>query len=154
MRVLSAIAIIAGLTGAPLAQAQQHGHAAAATGEAPVQRYAADAVLSEHMQGIRSAVEGLGHYEHGHMGPEMAGQLAGQVEAHVRAIIANCKLAPEADAALHAIIVPLLQQAAALKQDPGNLTAIPPMRDALARYARQFDDPGFATGMPRTDPPR
>lgn len=145
MRTLSAVAMLAALACAPLVHAQHHDHAAAPPAvEAPAQRYAADAVLSEHMQGVRSAVEGLGHYEHGHMGPAMAVQLAAQVEDHVRAIVANCKLAPEADAALHAIIVPLVQNAGALKQDPANLDAIQPMRDALARYATQFDDPAFA----------
>lgn len=145
MRALSAFAMLAALAGVPLAHAQHPHHAAAApAAEAPAERFAADAVLSEHMQGIRSAVEGLGHYEHGHMGPEMAAQLAGQVEDHVRAIIASCKLPPEADAALHTIIVPLLQNAGALKQDPANLALIPPMRDALARYGAQFDDPAFA----------
>ena len=147
MRALSAIPLIAALAAAPLAQAQHHDHAAvAASTEAPAQRYAADAVLSEHMQGVRTAVEGLGHYEQGHLGPGMATQLAGQVEDHVRAIIANCKLAPDADAALHTIIVPLMQNAGALKKDPANLAVIPPMREALVQYAKQFDDPAFAAG--------
>lgn len=127
-----------------MAVAQEHGHAhpAAAAAHAPAQRYATDATLRAQMQGIRSAVAGLEHYEHGHMGPEQALLLAGQVEDAVRIIIANCKLPPDADAALHAIIVPLVQNAAALKQDPKNLAAIAPMREALAVYARQFDDPG------------
>lgn len=146
MRALPAFAMLVALACAPLAKAQDHAHAApSVASEAPIQRYAADALLSEHMQGIRSAVEGLGHHEHGHMGPAMAVQLAGQVEEHVRAIVANCKLAPDADAALHAIIVPLAQDAAALKRDPRNLAAIAPMREALAEYARRFEDPALPT---------
>ena len=146
MRTVLSVLLIAGLgIIAPQANAQHHDHhpAAAAT-EAPAQRYATDATLREEMQGIRAAVEGLGHYEHGHLEPALAAQLAGQVEERVRTIIANCKLPPDADAALHTIIVPLMQNAGALKKDPQDTAAIQPMRDALAQYARQFDDPAFA----------
>jgi hypothetical protein len=113
--------------------------------QAPAQRWATDAPLREGMHGIRTAVEALAHYEMGHMGPEQAAGLAADIQSHVRDIIANCKLAPEADAALHAIIAPLMQNAAALQADPKKLEAIPPMRDALAEYARLFDDPPEAS---------
>jgi hypothetical protein len=137
---------VAGLVGMP-AQAENdashelHGaarHTAPTTG----QRWEADVPLHEGMQGVRAAVEALGHYEHGHMGSEQAVVLAEKVEGHVRNIIANCKLTPEADAALHAIIVPLMQNAAALKREPHKLEAIPPLRESLEQYALQFDDPG------------
>ena len=132
------------------ASAQAHAHSkpgyvpATAAPTVPSQRHATDAPLREGMQGIRSAVDALGHYEHGHMGPEQAAILAGRIQDHVNDIIANCKLAPEADAALHAIIVPLTTHAAALKADPTKLDEIPPMRQALGDYAARFDDPGFA----------
>lgn len=127
------------------AVAASHEHQpAAAAAEAPARRYATDLVLREEMRGIRAAVEGLDHYAHGHIEPALAVQLAGQVEERVRTIIANCKLPPDADAALHVVIVPLMQNAGALKKNPQDLAAIQPMRDALAQYARQFDDPGFA----------
>ena len=127
------------------AQSHDHGHASAqAAATAPARRYATDAPLRAGMQGIRAAVDALDHYEQGHMGPEQAKILAGDIQGHVNDIIAKCKLPPDADAALHAIIVPLMNQAAALKQDPTKLDAIPPMRQALADYAARFDDPGFA----------
>ncbi|MDR7099016.1 hypothetical protein J2X04_001363 [Lysobacter niabensis] len=116
----------------------------AAAPEAAAPRWATDAPLRAGMRGIRVAVDALGHYEHGHMGPEQATVLANEIEGHVQSIITNCKLAPEADAALHAIIVPLLQNARALKADPTKLQVIPPMREALADYARRFEDPEFA----------
>ena len=133
------------------ASVQAHAHpkagyvpASAAAHPAASIRHATDAPLREGMQGIRIAVDALGHYEHGHMGPEQAAILAGQVQGQVNAIIANCRLAPEADAALHAIIVPLMTHAAALEADPAKLDEIPPMRQALGDYAARFDDPGFA----------
>ena len=75
-------------------------------------------------------------------------RLAGDVQTHVAAIIATCKLSPEADAALHRILVPLMNSAAALKSDPGKRDAIAPMRQALADYARQFNDPDFVSPTP------
>jgi hypothetical protein len=131
---------------APSLQARQHEHEHAAepkssqSGPATA-RFASDATLRREMQGIRTAVEALGHYEHGHMGPEQAEILASTIEGHVRTIIANCKLPPDADAALHGIIVPLMQNAQALKQKPVDLSPIAPMRSALERYDRQFQDP-------------
>ena len=154
MRVCLAFLVAAALaTAAPATLARQHEHApapakakakanteAAAT-TAPAGRFATDATLRAEMKGIRASVEGLGHYEHGHIGPPQAVQLASAIEGHVRTIVANCKLPPDADAALHAIIVPLVQHAGALKNDPTDLAPIAGMRDALAAYDRQFQDP-------------
>ena len=150
-RLPSATFAVAVLCLVVVSQANAQAHAHPKAGYVPVsapqaasRRHATDAPLREGMQGIRAAVDALGHYEHGHMGPEQAAILAGQVQGHVNAIIANCRLAPEADAALHAIIVPLTTHAAALKADPSKLDEIPPMRQALGDYAARFDDPGFA----------
>lgn len=151
----AAIAVLLCMAAPQPATAQAHAHREAAhapavpAAAAPARRHATDAPLRQGMQGIRAAVEALGHYEHGHMGPEQATILARQIQAEVNGIIANCKLAPDADAALHAIIVPLMQQAAALERTPARLEAIPPMRQALADYAERFDDPGF---VPAAEP--
>ena len=122
-----AVAVLC-LVVASQANAQAHAHPKAgyvpvSAPQAASRRHATDAPLREGMQGIRAAVDALGH---------------------VNAIIANCRLAPEADAALHAIIVPLTTHAAALEADPSKLDEIPPMRQALGDYAARFDDPGFA----------
>jgi len=135
---------VAGLMGEP-ARAQHHAShdQAGASRSIPAagQRWGTDAPLREGMQGIRTAVEALDHYQHGHMGPDQAVLLADKIEGHVRDMIAHCTLAPDADAALHAIIAPLLSNAGALRRDPGDLTVIAPMRKTVADYARQFDDP-------------
>lgn len=130
---------------ASLALAQQHAqHASAAsTSAVPVQRYATDATLREQMRGIRGNVLALEHRSHGHITSEVATQLADQITGHVNTIIVNCKLPPDADAALHGIIGPLLQNASALKADPGRNDAVAAMRKAIEQYARTFDDPGF-----------
>lgn len=123
------------------APAQEHAHPSRAAAGEQGGRYATDAALRKHMQAIRDDVAALGHYEKGHMGANEAARLAGDIESHVRAIIAECKLPPDADAALHRIIAPLMQNAAALKADPANREAISALRQALADYARDFDDP-------------
>jgi hypothetical protein len=129
------------------AAAQDHAHHSADAVDAaaaPAQRWKTDAPLREGMGRIRGAVEGLQHYERGHMGPDQATELANGIARDVNFIVANCKLEPSADAALHPIIGALMKGALALKAKPADLAAIPPMRSALQDYARQFDDPGFA----------
>lgn len=141
MRILAvAMLILSGLHGP--AAARGHAHVAPPSNDTPARRWATDAALRDGMAGIRAAVGGYEHYQHGHMTAEQAVLLAEMIEKHANEIIAGCSLPPDADAALHAILVPLLQNAAVLKADPRRLDAIVPMREALAAYARQFDDPG------------
>ena len=111
----------------------------------PGQRWATDAPLRKGMTEIRTAVDALRHFEHGHIGPEQAATLATRIEGQVAYLVANCTLEPQADAALHAIIAKLLQGAAALKADPDDRTAVATLRRALQDYPRQFDDPGWTT---------
>ena len=138
--------LLAAMT-APLARAQDghqhHAPAAAAAQAVPAQRWDTDAPLRTGMAKIRTAVDALQHYERGHMGPEQAVALATQIQEQVAYLIANCKLEPQADAALHVIIAKLSAGAQALKATPANLAAILPMRETLADYARSFDDPNF-----------
>jgi hypothetical protein len=145
MRSSTGIILAAALASvAPSHAAPEHRHAAAPAAsqrQAATPRFASDPALRHEMQGIRATIEALRHYEHGHIGPEQVVILANAIEGHVRTIIATCKLPPDADAALHGIIVPLLQNAGALRRTPEDLSPIAPMRSALARYDRQFRDP-------------
>ena len=107
MRSMLFVALAAGLAfTASQAGAQHHDHHQA-TAPAPALRYATDAPLREHMDGIRIAVAALEHGEHGHLDAVQVVALADVIQAHVRGIVAECKLAPEADAVLHGIIAPL-----------------------------------------------
>lgn len=115
---------------------------------APGKRWATDAPLRKGMAEIRAAVDALRHDEHGHLGPAQATTLATTVETQVAYLVANCKLEPQADAALHGIIARLLQGAAALKANPHDTAALATLRQALQDYPRQFDDPGWATVEP------
>lgn len=127
---------------------QAHGHAppaasATAADATPAAGWPTDAPLREGMARIRQSVQALEHYRHGHMGPEQAKLLAGNVEEAVAFLVANCRLEPAADAALHAIIADLVRAAGALKHDPADIGAIAVMQAAVATYASSFDDPGF-----------
>lgn len=110
---------------------------------APANGWATDAPLREAMGRMATSMEALGHYEHGHLGAEQALVVAGNVEKDVNYMIANCKLDPDADAALHGIIAKLMQGAQALKANPADVSVIAPMHAAMAVYARDFDDPAF-----------
>lgn len=147
MRPITLWLSLALLLGVPASSAfaQQHTHAApaATTGTVPAQRYVTDATLRQQMREIHGEVLALAGHEHTGLTPELASRSADQITGHVNTIIVNCRLPPDADAALHVIIGQLLQDASLLKKDPGSLEAIPRMRHALEQYARQFDDPGF-----------
>ncbi len=133
-----------GATAAP-ASAQQHAHptSAAAASATPAQRYVTDATLRQQMREIHGAVATLERGQGDQASPQQTTRLADQVTGNVNTIIVNCKLPPDADAALHLIIGPLLRDASALKANPARRGAVAGMREALQQYARQFDDPGF-----------
>ena len=122
------------------AQDHEHHQAAALQDSTPTVRYATDAPLRENMAGIQQAVVALEHGAHGHLDAAQVTELADKVGGHVREIVAECKLPPDADAALHRIIVPLVQEAGKLKAQPQDLSPVAAMRDALELYDAQFVD--------------
>ena len=146
MRIaFTAVVMLCAMAG-PSAVAQDHAshHATTTPATASARRWATEAPVRRGMAEIRAAVDALEHDAHGQPGPGQAATLAARVEAQVAYLVANCKLEPQADAALHAIIARLLQGAAAIKADPTDMEAVATMRQALQDYPRQFDDPGWA----------
>ena len=122
----------------------EHEHAAHVSDTRTVpatERFETDAPLRKGMGEVRAALDDLRHHEMGHMPANMASVLAGDVAKAVEGIFAECKLAPEADAALHAILVPLLGAAKRLEQDSSDLAAVAAMREAVSSYPQRFDDP-------------
>lgn len=142
---LSLIALLA----APAAPAfaQQHVHPAPAPSttraKAPAKGYTTDATLRQQMRAIRTDVAAIGNAQQRDASRPVT-EGASRIIDHVNTIIVNCKLPADADAALHEIIGPILQHASALKSDPGKADAVAGIRQSLDRYAREFDDPGFA----------
>ena len=115
-----------------------HSHASAG---ADAQRWETDAPLRKGMGEVRAALADLRHLEMGHMPPAMAGERAAVVVSAVEGMFAECKLPPDADAALHAILIPLLEAAKRLGRDHSDVGAVAAMREAVADYPQRFDDP-------------
>lgn len=138
-------------------QSTGHGHSTHTTAPvpAPSQRWLPDAPLREGMRRARTAVDGLRAGEAGHMSTQAIVDNASAVEAAVVYMFAHCKLAPEPDAALHGILVPMLDAAQRLKKDPRRIEVVAEMWAAIERYPQYFNDPGW--GQPaagRTPRPR
>jgi hypothetical protein len=142
--VQSVLALACGLGLAMVVQASPP-HSATS---APAQRWTPDAPLRESMRRARAAVDEMHLYEMGHMSASTAMEQADAVEQAVAYMFARCKLAPEPDAALHGILVPLLSAAQAMKADPTNIKAVADMRAAIAHYPQYFNDPGWEQPTP------
>lgn len=147
--LVSASMLVAALAAAPVvAQSAHDAHAAhshaahaADSAPAPAQRWATDAPLREGMRSIRQAVQALSHYEHGHMDAAQARNTVQHIDDAVNGMIAACKLEPDADAALHGLLVKFLAGAKAVREsEQAPAAAIEDMRAALVRYPQLFED--------------
>lgn len=147
LRLWAALALTAAAPcGTAIAQHDHPAHAHSATAApAPAHRWTADADLRAGMGRIQVALAELRHYEMGHMDATMALDRVGLIEQAATDIFAKCKLAPEQDAVMHGMLVPLLGAAQKLKADPKDMAQVQAMRDAVADYPRYFKDPGWAT---------
>jgi hypothetical protein len=128
------------------AQAEHHAHAAhgAAPELAEGQRWATDAPLREAMLRIRDGVAASAPAFHASaLSADAARALAAAVEADVQFMIANCRLEPEPDAALHALIGRMLGAAEALRAGPLSADGLPRLEAALNDYGSAFDHPGW-----------
>jgi hypothetical protein len=130
--------------GSPALAQHAHGHQVAPVEPAAsARRWDTDAPLRAGMGRIRVSVDALGHHEHGHLDPAQVAALATRIEEDVAYLVANCRLEPQADIALHGIISRLMQGVGMLRTDPANPVAITSMRQALQDYRQHFDDPSW-----------
>lgn len=103
--------------------------------------WATDAPLREGMQRIRAAVSAaLPDYRRHALKPVDATALAVEIESSTTYLFANCRLEPDADAALHGLLAQLLQGAAALRRDPAADAGLPRVLTALEKYPQLFVD--------------
>ena len=117
------------------------GHAApAAPVTAPAQRWATDAPLREGMRELREATELLNHYEMGHLDDVQRDNAVEKIDAAIKDMVANCKLKPEADAALHGLLAKFIAGAGAARAGKFSKAELVPMQEALALYPQMFDD--------------
>lgn len=110
------------------------------------QRWTTDAPLRESMSHMRAALQAkLPAIHQGKLPPEQYKALAAEVETQVASIVKNCKLPPDADAALHGILgdVAQAQQAMAGGSAREAQDGAVKLVAALSRYGREFDHPGW-----------
>jgi hypothetical protein len=126
--------------------ASHDGHAE--HGPAPVlaegQRWATDEPLRAAMTRIREAVErNSAAYDQQQLQAVDAETLASAVEQDITYMVANCRLEPEPDAALHALIGRMMNAAAALRKEPMSDAGLPQLVAVLHEYHATFDHPGW-----------
>jgi hypothetical protein len=148
---LFALALIAGVAiSAPTLAAEHahHGHDAPASLTLDQGRkWPTDEPLRRGMNGVRGAMaQALPAIHTDKAKPQQYRVLAGTVRKDVAYIVANCHLAPEADAVLHVVIAELLAGADAMEGKPrganpqsGAIKVI----QALDDYGSHFDHPGW-----------
>lgn len=123
-----------------------HGEGAPALQLDAGKRWATDAPLREGMTEIRHALEPqLEAIHKNQLTPEQYQAIAAKTEQQVAHIVANCKLPPDADAALHVIIGQIGESTEAMS---GKSKARPrdgavKLLGALNEYGRTFDHPGW-----------
>jgi hypothetical protein len=126
--------------------ADHHAHTGhdAATPLPEDQRWATDAPLREAMLRIRDGVTARATaFRESTLSAAEGQVLAAFVEEDVQFMIANCRLAPEPDAALHALIGRMLGAAEALRDDPLSAGGLPQLEAVLNDYGATFDHPGW-----------
>lgn len=165
---LLAIGLLAGACGqrdapapgsaAPVADARseshdQHAHATSHDAHAthmaaPVppagERWATDEPLRAAMIRIRDATDRVApSFDARQVQGADADALAATVEQDIAYMVANCRLEPEPDAALHALIGRMMAAAAALRKDPLSDAGVPELLAVLHEYSTTFDHPGW-----------
>ncbi|PKO88026.1 MAG: hypothetical protein CVU16_14735 [Betaproteobacteria bacterium HGW-Betaproteobacteria-10] len=151
--LLTLLAFNMTIVGPALAATDQASHSHEHSNAAPTQqlnagqKWETDAALRQSMSNIRQAMTAALQQIHENRLPTKDyDRLAKKVESEVGNIVANCKLAPAADAQLHLIVADLLEGAEqmagknkAVKRQHGAVGII----GALEKYATYFDDAGF-----------
>lgn len=147
---LIAAALLVLCIGQPATAAAPHDHHAGAEHGLAFdngRKWPTDAPLRSAMTRIRDDIDASLHAIHrNRLDKARYDALAATVEAQVADIVANCRLAPEADAQLHLIIARLLDGASAMA---GRQSGVPRRQGAirvigaLQDYGTYFDDPGW-----------
>lgn len=132
--------------------AEPHAHGQDAVGLAALKldnskKWATDAPLRRGMAEIRSAVAQTPAAVHaGTAKPEAYAALGQKVDQEVARIVAECKLAPAADAQLHLVIAEIMAGSDLMKEPQAGQSpreGVLRIAAALNAYGRHFDHPGW-----------
>ena len=107
-------------------------------------KWQTDEALRQGMQSIRTEVmNNVDAFHHNQLTQANAEKIAKHINDQIGLIASQCKLKPEADAALHVIIGELLTAAEALTKDPQSMQGLPAMVGALQQYPEYFEHKGW-----------
>jgi hypothetical protein len=106
----------------------------------PAQRWPADAPLRAGMARVREAALALAALEQGTLQAPQVQAQADEIRAAVDSMFANCRLAPEPDAALHPLLARLIGASQALKAQPADPAPLADVRGVLQRYSELFTE--------------
>ncbi len=121
--------------------AQARAHATPEATQVPSdKKFVPDSSLHEGMARVRKAVETLQHMEHGHLDAGQVRATSDEIQAAVDFMFANCKLDPEADAALHPLLARVLTANEALRKKPEDATPLVELRSVIDQYPQVFED--------------
>lgn len=134
-------------TTAAVPASHSHEHDAA-HGPAPVlaegQRWETDEPLRTAMDRIHADVlKNLPAFHDAQLQAADAAALADSVDSNVQYMFANCKLAPEPDAALHVLITQMLTAGEHLRENPASAEGMPKLVAAVNTYQATFDHEGM-----------
>lgn len=131
-----------GANGIPAQEhAHEHAHAAHAPAAADGVLHATDASLRAGMLKLRDLLAAPRPAD-----AAAAKILADGIDGEVQQLFVQCKLEPEADAALHGVLALLLEGAAGLRADAADDAAWDQLQQALKLYPQRFDDAQFSAG--------
>jgi hypothetical protein len=145
---LGAAAMLA-VPAAAMADVHKHEHGATEVHKLSLnqgKKWATDEPLRKGMAEIRSLVDAQHEGIHkGRLKPGEYAALGAKIEAQVGYIVANCKLAPDADANLHVILEEMLEGVEAMKgeEKKSPRAGAGKVVDALNEYGQHFDHPGW-----------
>ena len=152
VRILFCIAVAALALGADrfaFAEDEHHHHAAGEPKKLSLdhgKKWATDEPLRANMTAIRAALsEKKAAIHHGTLAPDDYKALGTTIEAKVATIVAECKLAPAADANLHVVVAELLAAADTMQGKSSTTPAAGASQavQAVNRYGKYFDHPGW-----------
>ncbi len=150
LRCVAAV-ILALCVASPLLAGEPHRHDSHAATHGLVlddgRKWPTDPPLRDAMTVIRKDIDASLHDIHrNRLSNARYAALAATVEARVADIVANCKLAPEADAQLHLVIADMLEGAAGMagkRKDVRRSQGAAKVVSALQNYGNFFDHPGW-----------
>ncbi len=151
MSMAVAGASIAATSTAATGLSHEHGAATATLQLDAGKKWETDGALRQAMGNIRQSMAASLHEIHKNkLSKKGYAALAHKIESEVGEIVANCKLAPKADAQLHLIVAELLEgaeqmagKAQSVKKKNGRQNGAVQVIGALEKYATYFDDVGF-----------